>query len=379
MLPKAVAMGTANKLIPLPIYATLPQEGDTWGFLPVFLTVENDTQRTQQIIAPSISWNKIIRYTTTFRWYYYPSDEQSITLIPSISTNVNRGVLFQYFHQPQNAGRWTTDVELRVLRSLFFRFFGLGPDTPADAESSYTRLGGYATIRTGYNLSPVFNVGAKITYDRQIIEAEGVSFLPLATEKFSGTPGMAGDSTLFEGISLRYDSRNAREYSTKGLASEFILGTGQGLYASNSYQRANWDTRLLWPELKFASGAAHFFWSYTWGDNVPFFEQSSLGGSYRLRGFTEDRFVDKGAWLIELEQRIALFTTHIYGVDADWRIDPFVAAGQVYNDATGITNHVRYSAGLGFRAFVRPNVLGRVDTAVGGEGLKIYVELGYPF
>jgi hypothetical protein len=34
---------------------------------------------------------------------------------------------------------------------------------------------------------------------------------------------------------------------------------------------------------------------------------------------------------------------------------------------------------VGFRAFVHPNVLGRVDVASGGEGIKVYVELGYPY
>src|SRR5690606_31231966 len=121
------------------------------------------------------------------------------------------------------------------------------------------------------------------------------------------------------------------------------------------------------------------FWAYSGGSNIPFYLQSSLGGSFRLRGFTEDRFIDKGAWEATLEQRLVLFQTHIYGVTADWRIDPFVSVGQVYSRAADMFQHARVAGGLGFRAFVRPNVLGRVDTAVGGEGIKVYVELGYPF
>ena len=34
---------------------------------------------------------------------------------------------------------------------------------------------------------------------------------------------------------------------------------------------------------------------------------------------------------------------------------------------------------VGLRAFVRPNVVGRIDLAAGGEGLKVYVEIGYPY
>ena len=66
------------------------------------------------------------------------------------------------------------------------------------------------------------------------------------------------------------------------------------------------------------------------GDDVPFYDQASLGGELLFRGFPEDRFIDMGAWEVEVEQRLKLFQTHIFGVVADWRIDPFVAAGQVY-------------------------------------------------
>ena len=69
----------------------------------------------------------------------------------------------------------------------------------------------------------------------------------------------------------------------------------------------------------------------------------------------------------------------MYGVEADWRIDPFVSAGQVFGAFGEAFSHTRFAAGVGLRAFVRPNVLGRIDLAAGGEGLKVYVEIGYPY
>jgi hypothetical protein len=99
----------------------------------------------------------------------------------------------------------------------------------------------------------------------------------------------------------------------------------------------------------------------------------------RLRGFPEDRFIDQGAWEFELEQRIRLFQTHFFHVTTDWRVDPFVAVGQVYHQSDDIVSHPRIAGGAGFRGWVRPNVLGRVDVAYGGEGFRAYVVLGYPF
>ncbi len=64
---------------------------------------------------------------------------------------------------------------------------------------------------------------------------------------------------------------------------------------------------------------------------------------------------------------------------ADWRVDPFIAVGQVYGPLHEVLSHPRLTGGLGFRAWVRPNVVGRIDVATGGEGLKVYVEIGYPY
>jgi hypothetical protein len=53
--------------------------------------------------------------------------------------------------------------------------------------------------------------------------------------------------------------------------------------------------------------------------------------------------------------------------------------GQVYRALDEALSHPRVAAGAGFRAWVRPNVVGRVDVANGGEGWKVYVEIGYPY
>ena len=137
--------------------------------------------------------------------------------------------------------------------------------------------------------------------------------------------------------------------------------------------------RALHPELGWLSGAARLDWTMVSTPDAPFYDQSTLGGAFLLRGFTEDRFIDQNAWTVEVEQRIRVLQTHIYGVTADWRIDPFIAVGQVYRSIRHAFSEPQVSYGAGFRAWVRPNVVGRVDLATGGEGLKIYVEIGYPY
>jgi hypothetical protein len=51
----------------------------------------------------------------------------------------------------------------------------------------------------------------------------------------------------------------------------------------------------------------------------------------------------------------------------------------VFDRAGDMVARPELAAGVGLRAFVHPNLVGRIDLASGGEGLKVYVEIGYPY
>jgi len=371
--------GLETRIVPLPVYATLPNEGDTFGVMPVFLRVCDANQRTESIIAPSVTWNDVIHETGTFRWFHYPTDDQTLTFVASVSTRINSGVLLLWRDLPRAPGAFTNEIELRWQRSVFYRFFGLGPDTPAEAESSYTRVRGHAVARRGLNLGGNWNVGVTVLFDRDRVQDVGVPGLPLSRRQFPDAAGMGGSTLLGQTIDARFDTRERGENSERGFFAELAAGAVEGLAGSPAYLIWHAQVRALQPEIGWISGAARLDWRGVSSPRAPFYAQSSLGGAYLLRGFTEDRFVDQNAWTFEMEQRIRLFQTHIYGVTADWRIDPFVAVGQVYRALDEAFSHPRVAAGAGFRAWVRPNVVGRVDVANGGEGWKFYVEIGYPY
>src|SRR5207302_7126808 len=116
--------GLATRIVPLPVYATLPNEGDTFGAMPVFLRVCDANARTESIIAPSITWNDVIHWTGTFRLFHYPSDEQSLTFIASASTRINSGVLLQSRELPPAPRSFTPRVGLRRPRRACLPSFG---------------------------------------------------------------------------------------------------------------------------------------------------------------------------------------------------------------------------------------------------------------
>jgi hypothetical protein len=373
------ARARETKTIPLPVWSTSPNEGNTWGAMPVFIRVCPNDQRTQWILAPSVTWNSVIRYTGTLRFYDYPDPDTTFTLVASPSTHINYQLLAIWQRLPTAPGAWTTEATLRVERSVFDRFFGLGPDTPSSAETSYTGVRQLLNARRGINLVEHLNIGASAGIEHDSVDDGGVMGLPLSRDMFPDVPGMRGTALLWQGLDIRYDDRAGGDFAEQGIRLEASGAVVEGLSGSPTFLRLGAQARGILPELSWLSGAARAAWSAVTSADVPFYQQSELGGSYLLRGFTLGRFVDRQMWTIEAEQRIRLLRTHIFGVVADWRVDPFVAVGQVFGSWDSALSRPQLAVGTGLRAFVRPNVLGRVDIATGGEGTKIYVEIGYPY
>ena len=223
------------------------------------------------------------------------------------------------------------------------------------------------------------NIGVKAELRFDTLLRDRVTGLPLAQDVFPVVAGMAGASYVAEGVSLRYETRAQAEFSRQGMASELTLGWAQALSGTEPFARAEWHTRALFMETEWLQGSARLLVNYVFGQRVPFYYQSTLGGENLLRGFPEDRFIDQGAWTFEFEQRIRYYQAHIFGVASDWRIDPFLTCGQVFQHPGSAVDHVRVAGGVGFRVFVGPTVLGRIDVGYGGEGVKVYVVLGYPY
>jgi hypothetical protein len=368
------------KFFPVPMYTTVPNEGSTYGAMPVFLRV-NGEGIVRMIGAPSLSWNSAAGVNGTLRFFYYPSRVRTLSVIAAASTHVNRTIWITYTDLPIDPGRVTVEIDGLVRRNIFFRFFGLGPDSLASNQSSYTRTTAGLTGRWGWNLPGHLNVGARATIRGDRPAFNPIFDLPATQDLFPTVPGISGASMAAAELSVRFDTRAAADYSANGFASELKGSYVKGLSAFDHFWQVTWQSRALLQETRFMQGAGRLYWSHEFGgsDPIPFYYQPSLGGENLLRGFPEDRFFDRGAWEGELEQRFRVLQTHFLGVNTDWHVAPFVAVGQVYNRFDDLFSSVRVAVGAGFRAWVKPNVLGRVDVAYAGEGLNAYVVLGYPY
>jgi hypothetical protein len=385
---QASAEELSTKIIPLPMYATVPNEGSTYGIMPVFLRTSSsvgfsDTAErsgaVHSITAPSLSWNASAGVTGSFRYFRYLDPLRQWSLVMSASWHVNRTIWWTYDNLTRVPQAQTHDAVVMVRRNLFFRFFGLGPDSHTSGESSYTRTTATMNDRWGYNFTPDLNLGAYGELRGDRLERHPISGLPATQDLYPDAPGVDGAALVRTGATLRYDTREGGDYSPMGLDSELAVYLAYGIGSGGVFAQTTWQTRVLIPETERLQLAARVFWTQEYGgSNIPFYYRPSLGGELLLRGYATDRFIAMGAWEVEVEQRIRFLQLHLFGVTSDWRVDPFLAIGQVY-DRADLFSHVRVTGGIGLRAWVRPNVLGRVDLAVSDEGFHAYVVLGYPF
>ena len=149
-----------TRIFPLPMYTTVPNEGSTYGAMPVWMRSMNGEEKIHSILAPSLSWNKSAGVTGSFRYYRYFHELGTWFLVASASTEINRSLWFQYDDDRRDVGATTKNLLVRVRRNLFYRYFGLGPDTTPEGESSHTRLFGIISARYGWNVIRNVNIAA---------------------------------------------------------------------------------------------------------------------------------------------------------------------------------------------------------------------------
>lgn len=368
------------QFVPIPIYATLPNEGSTFGLMPVVIRIDDKSERTLDIFAPSFTYNQIIGLTGNFRWYFFPTPDKALTLTATKSQRTNQSVLLQWQDYAVDTWSWNNFLQLHAQRNIFFRYFGIGPNTQDSDETSYTRTQASAMLSRSINLVESFSLGLGVVYAWNRVSPPNIPNIPLTTERYPKTYGVLQDSSVVEStLDIKRDTRLAKEYSLNGmfthLQASFIKGVS---HAPNSW-RFSADFRHLWQYTSRTQSAVRIWMRYLTNNNMPFYLQNSLGGAYTLRGFLEERFVDQGAWSFDLEQRITIYTIRTHGVVLDLRVDPFLSVGQVFHRFAQMVSRTRLTSGLGLRMFVHPNVIGRLDLGTSGDGLKIYVELGLPF
>ncbi len=369
--------------IPLPVIATSPNEGAILGGLTAFL-LHNDRDEVNTLIAPQVNFNE--NFGTTFSLYgaFFPLPSRNWEFNLSKSTNVNEDYEVKFRDKTLLDGKLETTAFIYKFSDGSARFYGFQSDSKQENETNYADKEYGITAGVGYDIARNFQILFGERFRRVSIKAGAVERVPSIRDLFTENqvPGINGFTTHAQKLSLIYNTLDSRDMPTRGLFAKATFETSSELLGSDvDYNHYELELKGYLPlnEARYIS-VARFAYNQTLGSKVPFLERSILGGETTLRGYGRNRFIDSSYLLCNLEERIRLFRWSVFDVTTDWEVAPFIDLGAVMESLDQARkSSFEFNPGIGFRAVVRPNIVGRVDIGVGSEGPAVFVGLGYPF
>jgi hypothetical protein len=384
--------------IPIPEVITDPNEGTTIGLLGVVLFLD-DQQQIQYMFAPDVRYNQTKGVFPTLRFFGYPTLTRRYSVVLGKSTTKDE----DYEAEWADRGLW--DGRAFLVSSFLHekdsteRFYGLGNDTGKLQESNYTDVDTVAQATPGVWLLPHLNLSYRMRIRDYGIERGQVTSLP-----FIGTGRVCNDPTTESHCSprdtadprfrrggdfwahqaaLTYDSRDEIDIPSRGmLALAYTEVADRRLGSTSSFVKFGAEWRRYTP-LRQGNPvlALHVQADYVSGSSdLPFWEQSSLGGHRSLRGYGSHRFIDFNRSLANAELRWDVWHRKLFGVNAVLEVTPFIDTGQVFHSVSdNPVSDLHWVGGVGFRGVVRPQIVGFVDIGRGSEGNAIFTGIDYPF
>lgn len=369
--------------IPLPVIASSPNEGITIGALSAFL-LHNAKDEVSTLVAGQANYNK--NFGTTFSLYgaFFPSPQTNWEFNVSKSTNVNQDYEFKL----RDKSLMNERLELFIFPYIFTdgsaRFFGFQSDSRTENETNYADEEFGLSMTIGYDITKNLQIqfGERI---RKVNVGHGaIDSLPFIRDRYNDVevPGVSGFTAHAQKLAIIFNTLDSRDMPTQGIYAKVSIESSlKALGSSCDYRHYEAEVKGYLPlvEARYIT-VGRLMYNQTLGNRVPFLERSILGGENTLRGYGRNRFIDSSFFLLNLEERIRLFRWSVFNVNTDWELAPFIDLGAVMESLDTIaTRNFEFNPGLGFRAVVRPNIVGRVDIGFGNDGPAVFVGLGYPF
>jgi len=369
--------------IPLPVIAASPNEGVSTGALASFLLHDED-DNISTLVAPQINFSKNFGTTSTLYAAFYPSPDRSWEANLSKSTKINE----DYEFRVRDKTFLDKKLELKLFTYAFSdgsaRFFGFEAKTLLQRETNYTDTEIGFDLSAGYDIGRHFQLILGERYRDVAIQPGAVTTVPYIKDRYSvlNVPGLDGFVVHAQRVSLVYSTLDSVTAPTFGGYAKLTLeNSSKVLGSTTNYRHYECEFKGYIPldDARYVS-VFRLAYNQTLGSGVPFLEQSILGGENSLRGYGRNRFIDNSYLLLNLEERVRLLRWEVFNVNADWEIAPFIDIGAVM-ERLDMANSKQFeiTPGIGVRAVVKPNIIGRVDVGVGRNGPAVFVGLGYPF
>jgi len=369
--------------VPLPVIASSPNEGITSGALAALL-IHNKNDEISTLLAPQINHNENFGVSISLYGAFYPNQNRNMEVNLSQSTRINHFYEFRIKDTSLLDNKLELNAYAYKTADGSARFFGFQSKSSRKRETNYDDDEYGYNLSTGYQISKNFQIVIGDRFREVSILKGAVSKVPFTKDKFRAekVPGINGFTAHAQRFSLVYSTLDNKDTPTFGGYTRITIEPSfKSLGSTEDYRHYEVEMKGFLPldNARYIT-VFRFMYNQTLGDKVPFLEQSILGGENSLRGYGRNRFIDNTFLLCNLEERIRLFRWEIFNVKADWEIAPFIDMGAVMESFDKAhPSSFEFNPGIGFRATVRPNIVGRVDLGIGRDGPAIFVGLGYPF
>ncbi len=370
------------KLFPIPAVSTSKNDGSDVGLIvPALFTAPDGDLK--YLVAPMVVYNSIVGTRGTLNLFRYEPGGKELRGIASWTERIERKFLLSYVDPGFSNGRYSIGFSAMHFKNATVRFFGLGPTTVEGQETNYTASETRLNWKFGVYANEVTQIAVSQRLRHMQSIQQGATELAFTGDVFPEAPGVGGATILGQRISFHYDTRNNLVTPTDGMAITAYAELNYNFHkgADPLYSRYGLEVKKMFAsESKRAILVIRGDLQATLGSDVPFYEQSSLGGQNNLRGFGVDRYIDKQLISFSVEERIHVLRTRLAGVMADFEIAPFIDTGQVFNSYKSVSfKDYRITPGIGFRGIIRPNVVGRIDYGYSKEGGAIFAGLDFPY
>jgi len=369
--------------VPLPIIASNPNEGIKYGGLNAFM-LHNAKDELSTLVVPRFNYNEYFGTTVALYAAFFPSPTSYWKVNFAQSTNINYNYDLTYRESKFMEEKLALEAFLFAFTDGSARFFGFGANSATSDESNYGDQEIGFSVAASYKIGKHYQIVVGERLRSVNIVPGAVTSLPNIKQLYTPqeVPGIDGFNAHSQRIAFIYSTLDSSTVPTYGGYGRVALeNCFKALGCDANYRNYNVELKGFIPfdNARYIT-AFRAAYNQTLGDDVPFLERSILGGENTLRGYGNNRFIDSSYLVFNFEERIRLFRWEVFGVTADWEIAPFFDVGAVMESLAKMrTKDFEFNPGIGVRAVVRPNIVGRVDVGVGSEGPAVFVGLSYPF
>jgi hypothetical protein len=371
-------------IIPFPVADSSKDLGPSAGVMPVIALKKKRTGEIKSVLVPSVTYNKNLRTTLTYRHYIFPDDKRYFILRASKSERVERE-LMAYYYTP---GFLSSDVRLSLEAKHWVTgkpsFYGYGINSEHGDKANYALQTTGEEVIADIPLVKNVYFNFNHSYSDKRIGIGPVDSGQVAS-RFPADYAVASEMKTYHTnrFSVVYDDTDhpflpkigtyasaSVLYSNKKLGSDYEYRT-YALQVKNYYNYKE--------EGRYVT-AVHYLLQFQKGDRLPFYALPQLGESTGLRMTGDGRFTDRGKFVFTIEERITLSKTPFYKFISETEIAPFLDVGTVFPKVSAFrARDLKYGPGVSARLVIRPQLVATVDFAYGSEGTNAIIKIGYPF